>query len=492
MRTMGDELGVDTILEGGVKRAGERVRRNVQLIDAATDEHLWAETYDRELTMQDLFAIQSEMANAIANALEVTLSPDEMGRLAVIPTTNRRAYDFYLSGKNYLRSPDNVNGSRLAEEMFERAVSEDPGFALGWAALGHARSRVFFFSNIYAGATIEAAKEAIDQAFGLDPDLPEAHLALGYYWQYGFRDYAEALRQFSIAENGLPQDSELFLGRAFTYRRMARWQEALENFDRAVELDPRNLDALSGQYGTRAMLRDYEGAQRFIEQMREIFPDEPETYADSLSVVAWSTGDFSQLLAGLDNAPMELGETELRLGYEATLRERNYDRALQYLDNVADEVFLASNAQFNLTAAAYGVVHRLAGRTELAQRYFQTATDQLAPRVAAKPDDASLQVAMGEILVGLGQPEEGVAAARRAIALLPKSRDAFQGHQLQIDAIQRVFGPAASVEAVVEQLEDYLSAPGFYSIEGILTDPRLDSVREDPRFTALVEKYRRR
>lgn len=179
MRQIGQELGVATILEGGVRRAGDTIRFNVQLIDAETDGHLWVETYDRQLTAENVFAIQREMATSIAEALQTTLSPAETARLAEVPTQNLEAYNFYLSGNDYIKRPDNLTAYSLAAQQYQRAVVEDPDFALAWAALARSHAGVYFFRVDASDSRREAARQAIERAFSLDANLPEAHLAMG-------------------------------------------------------------------------------------------------------------------------------------------------------------------------------------------------------------------------------------------------------------------------------------------------------------------------
>ena len=219
MREIGQALGVATLLEGRVQRAGERVRINVQLIDAETDEHLWAEIYDRELTASDIFAVQSEMATEIANALRVVLSPEEAVRLADVPTENTRAYDYYLSGLDYFAQLDRYERLPLAVQQFERAVEEDQDFAVAWAALSRAHMVMYLYALDRTPERLALARAASDRALALAPDAGEPHVALANYYYIGERDYAAARAELAIAEQAMPGSAEVYELRALVVRR---------------------------------------------------------------------------------------------------------------------------------------------------------------------------------------------------------------------------------------------------------------------------------
>ena len=243
LRTIGEELGVATILAGSVQRVGDSIRINVQLIDTRSDSHLWAEVYDRELAAENVFAIQSEMAASIANALEATLTPQDIARLSNIPTQNTRAYEFYLSGKQYANQANTGDlPVEIAIQQFERAVAEDPQFALAFAAQSIQHIGSYWYGIDRSDERRRMALAAAERALEIDPDLPEAHLAMGRYYYHGFRDYPNALRELEIAEQGMPFDSELLVTRSFIYKRFGEWDRAIAEMERALEFDPRNTN----------------------------------------------------------------------------------------------------------------------------------------------------------------------------------------------------------------------------------------------------------
>ena len=243
MREIGRELGVATVLLGRVQQADDAVKINVQLIDAETDAHLWADAYDSTATASNIFAIQTEMATSIADALQVMLLPEELARLNEVPTESTRAYSFYQIGNDYLRGTDNYTVYSDAAEMYERAVEEDPDFALAWAGLSRAYSGMYFFWIDPTERRRGLARDAVERAFKLAPDLPEAHLAMGYYYYHGFRDYATALQQWALAERGMPGDSRLYLARAYAYRRMGEWGVRIDRYGSSHRTRPEKFRA---------------------------------------------------------------------------------------------------------------------------------------------------------------------------------------------------------------------------------------------------------
>src|SRR5712692_4406980 len=239
-REIGKTLGVATLLEGSVRRSGNRVRVNVQLINASNDEHIWAEDYDRDLT--DVFAIQTDLAQKIASALQAKLSPNEKARLDRRPTQDPNAYLLFIQAHDYASRMDMFRDTSLkAEPLFEQAIKLDPNFALAFAGLSMVESWVYHsFEPIPARR--EKARLNADEALRLQPDLPEGHLALGFSYYYGDRDYERALAEFEIASRGLPNESQAYLAIGSIQRRQGKWTESTANLEKAATLDPKNTN----------------------------------------------------------------------------------------------------------------------------------------------------------------------------------------------------------------------------------------------------------
>ena len=263
-REIGKTLGVGTLLEGSVRRIGNRVRVNVQLINANNDEHIWAEDYDRDLT--DVFAIQTDLAQKIASALQAKLSPNEKARLDRRPTQNPDAYLLYVQAHDYADRADMFHDTTLkAEPLLEQAIKLDPNFALAFASLSMVESWAYHsFDPIPARR--EKARLNADEALRLQPDLPEGHLALGFSYYYGDRDYERALAEFDIARRGLPNESQAYLAIGSIQRRQGKWTESTANLEKAAALDPKNINVLINLCFSYVALRNFETADKVIDR----------------------------------------------------------------------------------------------------------------------------------------------------------------------------------------------------------------------------------
>src|SRR2546423_1688108 len=274
-REIGKMLGVATLLEGSVRRIGSRVRVNVQLIDANNDEHIWAEDYDRDLT--DVFAIQTDLAQKIASALRAKLSPNEKARLDRRPTQNPDAYLLFVQAHDYANRADMFRDTSLkAEPLFEQAIKLDPNFAAAFAGLSMVESWVYHSSEPIA-ARREKARLNADEALRLQPDLPEGHLALGFSYYYGNRDYERALAEFEIARRGLPNESQAYLAIGSIQRRQGKWVESNANLEKAAALDPKNISILVNLGFSYIALRNFAAADKIIDRAIAMQPNSFET-----------------------------------------------------------------------------------------------------------------------------------------------------------------------------------------------------------------------
>ena len=270
-REIGKALGVATLLEGSVRRVGNRVRVNVQLINANNDEHIWAEDYDRDLT--DVFAIQTDLAQKIASALQAKLSPNEKARLDNRPTQNPDAYLLFVQAHDYANRTDMFRDTSLkAEQLFEQAIKLDPNFAAAFAGLSMVESWVYHSFDPLP-ARREKARTAANEALRLQPDLPEAHLALGFSYYYGDRDYERALAEFEIAKRGLPNEAQAYMAIGAIQRRQGRWVESTANLEKAAELDPKNSSVLLNLGYNYMATRNFEAADKIFDRGIEAAPE---------------------------------------------------------------------------------------------------------------------------------------------------------------------------------------------------------------------------
>ena len=470
-------------------RSGNALQINVQLIDAETDEHLWAELYDRELTAENIFAIQREMATSIADALQATLSSDEVLRLDAMPTRNTRAYEFYLSAREYSVRNEGLDDFVYAVEQYKNALELDSEFALAWIGLARAYAQLYRDGRDRFESSRELAREAINEAFRIAPDLPETHLAMGYFHYHGFDDYASALEEWAIAEQGLPGDSELFAARGRVYRRMGEMELAAENMDRAVELDPRNLNLLVSQEVLYASLRDYARAEQILDRMVEIAPDYG-VVRFRLPRVRLFRGDVISEEYAREVVAMNPG-LQTEWAWRALIYGRNYDAALQLLDDWETEAYIARRGQeYRPKATYYAITYQLAGMPDLARPQLQAARNGIEGDLEESPESPVLLVALGEVLAHLGEMESATNYARQVMELLPLVTTAEFRPVIHLNAVMLLLA-VGDYDSAITELDAYLSAPGEWSIEGLLPDPRLDPIRSDPRFQELVEKYQR-
>src|ERR1043166_5608882 len=290
-RDIGKALGVATLLEGSVRRIGNRVHVNVQLINASNDEHIWAEDYDRDLT--DVFAIQTDLAERIASALQAKLSPNEKARLDRRPTQNPDAYLLFVQAHDYASRREMFHDTSLkAEPLFEQAIKLDPNFALAFAGLSMVESWLYHTSDPVP-ARREKARLNADEALRLQPDLPEGHLALGFSYYYGDRDYERALAEFEIARRGLPNESQAYFAIGSIQRRQGKWAESNANLEKAASLDPKNAKVLMNLCFSYMAQRDFETASKVLDRVIAASPQSFQTNILKAFMAAQWKGDLN-------------------------------------------------------------------------------------------------------------------------------------------------------------------------------------------------------
>src|SRR5947208_1859776 len=331
-REIGKALGVATLLEGSVRRAGNRVRVNVQLINANNDEHIWAEDYDRDLT--DVFAIQTDLAQKIASALQAKLSPNEKERFDRRPTQNPDAYLLFIQAHDYANRPDMLPDTSLkAEQLFEQATKLDPNFALAFAGLSMVESWLYHSSDPVP-ARREKARTAANEALRLQPDLPEGHPALGFSYYYGDRDYERALAEFEIAKRGLPNEAQAYLAIGSIQRRQGKWPESTANLEKAATLDPKNINVLVNLCFSYVAQRNFETADKLLDRSIAASPQAFQLRAlKGFMAVLWK-GDLGAAEKVFSSTPPETDPDGLITWSRAWILtlERKLPEALQVVE----------------------------------------------------------------------------------------------------------------------------------------------------------------
>ena len=484
MRTIGDELGVATILEGAVQRAGNRVRINVQLIDARDDGHLWAEIYDRELTAENVFAIQSEISTAIADALQAAVSPETAERLAIVPTRNLEAYDLYLQASVAWRHSD-VSVPSVINQL-SRVVELDPGFGAAWALLSRAQSRMYWDTK--GRDWRDQALASAQRAMALAPGDSESHLAMGFYHYWGHLDYGPALKAFTLAQKLAPGASAPVRAMAYVQRRMGQFEESLVNFKRAAQLDPRNLGNTVEVAEHLRILGRYEEAQDYLQRAMEL-GDETEFLVMEAGIVALElNGDTAAYRAAAEKVQPDLGYLRFHL-FTARYLQRDLDAALETLDEVEGEALSHQYFYYPVDFLA-GLTHLARNDPDAARASFQSALDRLNRDNAALSSDPRLQAALGISLAALGQKDEAIRHGTKATELLPFSKDPLASLSYVYD-LARIHGLNGDLEQALVQLEIVLSRPGNVGPEAAFLDPVWDPYRSDAGFIELEKKYRR-
>jgi TolB-like protein/Flp pilus assembly protein TadD len=487
-REIGKALGVAALLEGSVRRVGNRVRVNVQLIDATSDEHIWAEDYDRDLT--DVFAIQTDLAQKIASALQAKLSPNEKARLDRRPTQNPDAYLLFVQAHGYTNRMDMFHDTTLkAEPLFEQAIKLDPNFAAAFAGLSMVESWVYHSFDPVPSRR-EKARLNAEQALRLQPDLPEAHLALGFSYYYGDRDYERALNEFDIARRGLPNESQAYMAIGAIQRRQGKWAESNANLEKAAALDPKNTDVLVNLCFSYIAQRKFETADQFLDRGIAASPQAFQARAlKGFMAVLWK-GDLSAAEKVFSSMPPESDPNGLITWsrvWVLTL-ERRLPDALQLLERFRGETMFTTSTAPCPKAFLQGLIHLLQNDKTKAQPELEHARLVSEKLLREAPDDSARHGQHGLILAALGQKQEAIAEGKRAVELLPESQDALDGPQAT-DTLAQIYACTGEFEEAFRLLDHLFAVPSNLTVPMLKLDPAWDPLRQDPRYQALIEKY---
>jgi TolB-like protein/Flp pilus assembly protein TadD len=486
-REIGKALGVATLLEGSVRRIGNRVRVSVQLINANNDEHIWAEDYDRDLT--DVFAIQTDLAQKIAAALQAKLSPNEKARLDKRPTPNPDAYLLFVQAHDLANQADFPDTLSKAEPLFEEAIKLDPNFALAFAGLSRVQSWLYHNSDPVQ-ARREKARLNANEALRLQPDLPEGHLALGYSYYYGDRDYAGALAEFETARRGLPNESQACLAVGAIQRRQGKWAESTANLEKAATLDPKNVKILNNLAFSYMAVRNFEAADKILDRVIAVAPQSLNTRAvKAYLAIAWK-GDLSAAEKQFSTIPPEIDPdgmmTWARVWF--LILERKFPEALAAVQKFRGETLANPESAPCPKAFLEGIVYLYLDDKEKAQPAFEHARIVAEKLVREAPEDSARRGQLGFILAVLGQKEEAIAEGKRTVELLPESEDAFDGPRATM-ALAQIYAWTGEFDEAFRLLDHLLAVPSGLTVPVFKLDPAWHPLRKDPRYQALLDKY---
>lgn len=486
VREIGKALGVSTILEGSVRKAGNRVRVNVQLIDARNDEHIWAQDYDRDLT--DVFAIQTDLAQRIAHELRAKLSPGEKAQMTRKPTENGEAYLAFVQALPLHRQIEDTDKLLQAEQLYQRALELDPKFALAAAQLSRLESWIYR-THDPAQARREKARSLAERAIELQPDCAEGHLALGFSYYYGDRDYENAMKEFAIAQRGLPNDAEVYLAIGAIQRRQGKWKESNANLEKAAILSPNDPWPLQNLAFNYEALRNFEVANKTIERALKLNPDSLSLWSIKAQLAIGEKGSFEIAKRIVSNLTPEQAKSHLAgQAVQVLLLERKFAEAVRAAESISDDLLTKEPEALPMKYMVIGIAKKLQG-DEAGAREALLASKRFAEKyVNDAPNEAARHSKLGVILAWLGEKEAAIAEGKRATEMLPENVDAFDGPKLT-EALAEIYTIVGEHDKAIDLLDDLLSRPSFVTVASLKVLPMWDWLRNNPRFNEVLKKH---
>jgi TolB-like protein/class 3 adenylate cyclase/Tfp pilus assembly protein PilF len=489
LRDIAKALGVSHVVEGSVQRVGGRVRVSAQLIDAKTDAHVWAEHYDRDLA--DVFAIQSELAEQIVAQLKAKLSPQEKAAIEQKPTGDLAAHDLYIHAKTLIQTA--VLNTPQNESLFDavkllnEAIQRDPAFALAYYQLAHAHDLLYFLGADHTPTRLAMADDAIQVVARLRPDSGEAHLARAKHFYWGYLDYDRARAELEPAKKSLPNDPWPFLLAGYIDRRQSRWDESTKNIERAIELDPQNANVLAQIANSYEHLRRYADAEKALDRAIALTPKDPATRAFRTAVeLDWHAdprpviSTIKEILAQDPGAAENLSEQLLN----ASLCQRDVEGAQRALAALPVAGCYRETIPFP-RAWCEGLVAQIRGDKAAARAAFTAARNETAKLLSVQPNYAEALCVLGMADALLGNKRDAIREGRRAVELLPVTKDSIGG-SLLIQYLALIYAWTGEKDHAFEQLVIATRMPGPLSYGQLRLHPYWDPLRGDPRFDKIV------
>jgi len=495
LREIARQLNVTHVVEGTVQLAAGRVRATVQLIDAKTDTQIWADKFERD--MSDVLTVQSELAEKIAIQLVSQLSPEVRAAIQERPTSNLDAYDFYLRARSLIDSavfnaarPDNLFE---AVRLLQEAVSRDPAFSLAYYQLAHAHDQIYFIGQDHSPDRLQMAEAAIQELTRLRPNSGEVHLARAKHFYWGYLDYAKALVEAEAAQKQMPNNSFAFLLAGYINRREGRWKESTRQFERALDLDPRDSFVLQQIALTYQCLRDYEREAIFLDRAMQVAPNDIQLRLNRAAVELDQKGNIEPLRTSIKailesdpNSAGNVADSQLIVARYT----RNSTEATRALSALTTDGCRTEGLPFPKSFCE-GLVAREAGNSDAAQISFERARHQVEQILQHQPKYAEALCVIGVIDAALNRKDDAVREGRLAVDLLPVTKDSING-ALLLQYLGVIYLWTGEQSAALDALEAASKLPGYLSYGQLRLDPVWDPLRGDRRFEAVVQSLQRK
>jgi TolB-like protein/Tfp pilus assembly protein PilF len=488
---IGDELDVDYVLEGTVRweqspDGGSRVRVTPQLIRVSDDSHIWADRYDEDF--EAIFDVQTRIAEQVTLQLDVALTGGEQEFIEARPTENVVAYQIYLrAADTFIFGHRPEPHYREAEKLLSQAVDIDPDFALAYAKLSHVYRSIYFYGYERTEERLGMAKEAIDRALELDPELPEVQRELGYYYYQGLLDYDRALEVFTKLAVKLPNDAQLLQDIAYIWRRQGHFERALANLETAFSMSPMDPGVIIEIAHTNLGLRRPEIALEYANKTLAIAPHSHWAYFMKSVAYLMGKGDVKSAWEAHNAAPDKTPASMIWGRYYLYLIDRDYQAILDMFEEPLDDV-IRMQSGFMPVSMLKGHACKLMGDDARADAFYEEALEILNEAVKENPEDPRIHSALGSAFAGLGRKEEAIAAGRKAVEIYPVTRDAILGVDRLLD-LSQIYARVGEKQVAIDIIREVLSLPAIYTIHIFELDPRFDSLRDEPAYKQLVKEF---
>jgi TolB-like protein/Tfp pilus assembly protein PilF len=489
MREIGRQLGVAYIMEGSVQRARDRLRINATLIDARSDTHVWAETYDR--TAADLFAIQSELAQSIVTQLKAKLSPLQRAEIEERPTQDLDAFELYIQAKAIIDSYINATDVRAALlqalKSLDEAIKRDPNFVSAYCYIARANDLLYFFDLDPTPDRVLLAENAVNTGLKLRPESAEAHFARADYLFRCLRDYDRALEELAIARPGLPNSSPFFILSGYINRRRNHFPEAERDFATAFAIDPRNPNAYNLLADTYVLERRFPEAVHVYDNVLAAGEDVPVVHFRRASSIQSGTADIKPLREVLRRFPeMEFAGAQTPARCWIAMLDGDFVEAEKFLADSPRKDFQDIDFSFYFPKSWYqAMIARAKGDSAKAMAAFRECREILAQRLNVKPEHARTIAVLAQVDAGLGQKDLAVQEAQHAIELMPISKDIYDG-ALVLEGLAQVYTWTGDPESAIELLQKLVAMPGYTNYGRLKLHPLWAPLRGDPRFEKIV------